>query len=413
MCVTLQIPLDIPEIRLLSTERTAAGGLLLKVESMRPTTPCRVCGRELTRHHGRDRAIRLRHLPILEQEVYIEIRPLRFQCRDCEGWPTTTQRLEWYDEHSPHTKGFDQWLLKRLINATVRDVSRRCGVGYAAVEGAVRRGLSTTVDWERFESLETLGIDEIALKKGHKDYVAVVSCRDVDGRINVLGVLPDRLKATVVEFFSGIPERLKASIERVCTDIHEGYLQAAREVLPEAEIVIDRFHVAKNYHHVVDQLRQQELRRLKTILPEATYDEFKGLMWVYRRHWWEADEGQQERLAHLFGYAPQLGEAYLLRHHLTLIFETAQTKAQALESLELWQQKVMASGLRCFDTLITTLKNGRDEITNYFNGRHSSGFVEGLNNKLKVIKRRCYGLFDPVSLFQRIQLDLEGEEAFI
>lgn len=412
MSVTLQIPLDIPEIRLLSTERTEQGELLLKVESLRRTTPCRLCGRELKHQQGLDRPIRLRHLPILEQAVYIEIRPRRFQCPDCAGKPTTTQRLSWYEENSPHTKAFDQWLLKMLINATVADASRRCRVGYDAVEGALARGVLTAVDWERFETLETLGIDEIALKKGHKHYVAVVSCRDADGQIAVLGVLPDRLKATVVAFLAAIPERLKATIEQVCTDIYDGYIQAAREVLPKAEIVIDRFHVAKHYHAGVDRLRKQEMRRLKEALPESTYDEFKGVMWVYRRHWWDLDDEQRRQLALLFVHSAALQEAYFLRHRLTLIFEAADTKAQALAYLELWQTKVVASGLRCFDAFMTTLGNWRDEICNYFNGRHSSGFVEGMNHKLKVIKRRCYGLLDPVRLFQRIQLDLEGEEAF-
>lgn len=413
MSVTLQIPLDIPEVRLLSTERTEKGELLLKVESLRRSTPCRICGRELKHSHGQDRPIRLRHLPILEQPVYLEIRPKRYQCQDCDGKPTTTQRLGWYEENSPHTQAFDQWLLKMLINATVSDVSRRCGVGYDAVDGALARGVSTSVDWEQFETLETLGIDEIALKKGHKHYVAVVSCRDADGRVSVLAVLPDRLKATVKGFFVSIPDRLKATIERVCTDIYDGYIQAAREVFPEAEVVIDRFHVAKNYNEGVDQLRKQEMRRLKAELPESGYDELKGLMWVYRRHWWDLDDEQRQRLAPLFMYSPVLQEAYFLRHRLTVIFEVSKTKAQALESLDVWQAKVAESGLRCFEAFLTTLGNWRDEICNYFNGRHSSGFVEGMNNKLKVIKRRCYGLFDPVRLFQRIQLDLDGEEAFV
>ena len=135
-------------------------------------------------------------------------------------------------------------------------------------------------------------------------------------------------------------------------------------------------------------------------------------MWVYRRHWWDINEEQRKQLAVLFSYSPALREAYVLRHRLTLIFEAADTKAQALAYLEDWQAHVVASGLRCFDAFMTTRGNWRDEICNDFNGRHSSGFVEGLNNKLNVIKRRCYGLLDPVRLFQRIQLDLEGEALF-
>jgi len=409
MPATLQIPLDIPDIRLLSTGRSEQGELIVQVESLKQTMACRRCGRELKRVHGLDRAIRLRHLPILEQPVVIEIKPKRFQCRDCEGWPTTTQRLDWYDENSPHTSAFDRWLLKMLIGSTVSDVSRRCGIGYDAVDGALRRGVSTVVDWVRFEHLETVGIDEIALKKGHKDYVAVISCRDPAGQLSILAVLPDRLKATVKAFLSGIPRRLKATVKRVCTDMYDGYIYAVREVLPDAQIVIDRFHVAKNYHAGVDKLRQQEQRRLKQALTEADYQPLKGVMWACRRHWWNLDEAQCESLLALFRHSPALQQAYVLRHQLTLIFEATLSKAQALEHLATWQQAVADSGLHCFDTFLTTLANWRDEIANYFNGRHSSGFVEGLNNKLKVIKRRCYGLLNPTRLFQRIQLDLHAE----
>ncbi|MEZ5589271.1 MAG: transposase family protein [Gammaproteobacteria bacterium] len=129
---------------------------MLKVESTKPSTPCRRCGQELTRQQGLDRPIRLRHLPILEQTVYLEIRPQQFQYRDCERWPAATQRLAWYEAHSPYTKALDRWLLKMLINATVADISRRCEVGYEAAEGALAQGVSTAVDWARFKTLETV-----------------------------------------------------------------------------------------------------------------------------------------------------------------------------------------------------------------------------------------------------------------
>ena len=74
--------------------------------------------------------------------------------------------------------------------------------------------------------------------------------------------------------------------------------------------------------------------------------------------------------------------------------------------------KVRASKLRCFDSFLTTLENWLDDIANYFIDRHTSGFVEGFNNKLKVIKRRCYGILNVTHLFQRIQLDLYGHSLF-
>jgi transposase len=104
--------------------------------------------------------------------------------------------------------------------------------------------------------------------------------------------------------------------------------------------------------------------------------------------------------------------AYELREKLTTIFETELTKQEATEKIQLWRQEVEASALSCFDSFLTTLDNHLDEITNYFINRYSSGFVEGLNNKVKVLKRRCYGIFNLGHFFQRLFLDLQGYSFF-
>lgn len=412
MTVTLELPLDIPDIRVLGTDLTATGAMVIKVESTLKTARCHRCGREIEHCHGYDRPVRLRHLPILERQVYLEIRPKRYRCPFCEGGPTSTQRCEWDEPNSPHTKAFERWVLRSLVNSTVLDVSRQLEVGKAAIEGIIDRWLATTVDWSRFSALETLGLDEIALTKGHDNLVTVVSTRDAAGQTAVLAVLPKRLKATVQAFLETIPAPLKATIQRVCTDRHEGYVNAVYAALPGVEVVADRFHVTKHYRDSADQLRQQELKRLQQCLPEADYEPLKGLLWPFRQDWWHLNEAKQSQLTYLFEQAPELQQAYSLRCVLTLIFEANLTKAQALEALNRWGTLVKDSGLHCFDRFLTTLDNWMDEITNYFNHRQSSGFVEGLNNKLKVLKRRCYGVDSAATLFQRLKLDLEGYRLF-
>jgi transposase len=109
-----------------------------------------------------------------------------------------------------------------------------------------------------------------------------------------------------------------------------------------------------------------------------------------------------KQVSHFLGYAPELKQAWLLRHELTTTFMKHQTKVEANQQLDAWKQKVLESGLSCFDKFLTLLETWQDSITNYFEDRHTSGFVEGLNNKLKVIKRRCYGLLD----VKRFQIDL-------
>jgi len=402
-----QIPLDLPDVEITSVRDGEKGELILEVKSTPTFTYCRYCQRKISAFHGHDRPVRLQHLPILERKVFIELRPKRYICRDCDGHPTTTQQPEWYSPNSPHTKALDQWLLKRLMNATVSDVSRCGQVSYDAVEGCIDRYVDKTLDWKSLAPFTTLGLDEIALRKGHRNFVCVVTALDAAGQVRVLAILPDRRKQTVLDFLLSIPTAFKEGIERVCSDMYDGFINAAREALPQADIVIDRFHVAKHYNKGVDDLRKATLKTLKQDLPKDTYDAFKGTIWAFRRHFWDLTEEQRERLVLLFAYAPDLRQAWLLRHELFLIYQARYTPDEAAADFDLWTQKVHASGLTCFDAFIQQLNTSRSGILAYFNGRYTSGFVEGLNNRLKVIKRRCFGLLDAGKLFQRIQIDLQ------
>jgi transposase len=114
----------------------------------------------------------------------------------------------------------------------------------------------------------------------------------------------------------------------------------------------------------------------------------------------------------LFECSPALRQAHRWREKLTAIFETKHTKESAAVAIRAWIKGVKRSGLDCFDKFLDTLEQWMDEITNYFISRLTSGWVEGLNNKIKVLKRRCYGLTNIPNFFRRLWLDLHGFEAF-
>jgi transposase len=412
----ISVPLDIPDVTVLSVNRNAQGDLVITVESTQVGTPCQHCGQPLTQRHGHDRWIELRHLSILGQCTYIRLRPQRYTCAHCHG-KTTTQTLAWYETKSPHTRAYDDYLMLQLINSTVEDVSRKATVGYDAVVGALARRIHSHVNWAEFTELGTLGIDEIALTKGRDNFVAIITSQQADGHVALLAVLADRKKETVRQFLETIPAHLRTTLHTVCTDMWDGYVNAVKEFAAAHDdvtlvVVIDRFHVATHYRDGVDQLRKRECRRLKEELPAAEYAEIEHVMWPLRKNHADLTPEERQRLRRLFGYAPALKLAYTLREELTAIFELPLTPVQAKRRLLKWCAKVRRSALTCFDTFLKTLTNWLDEIVNYFVARRSSGFVEGLNNKIKTLKRRCYGIVRVTTLFQRLYLDLEGYRRF-
>ena len=144
-----------------------------------------------------------------------------------------------------------------------------------------------------------------------------MSARLPDGHVAILGVLPNRKKETLVAFLRSIPAELQTTIQSVCTDLYEGYLQATEEVLPQVRRVIDRFHVAKLYRAAVDTFRKAELSRLKKALPSAQYQTLKGNLWAFRKASSDLSVEDRAVLDRLFALSPALKVAYALREQLS------------------------------------------------------------------------------------------------
>src|SRR5216683_3173775 len=330
--------LNLPGIIIVQVDIDEQENCLVKAESTKECTPCRLCGRTIHTPYGHGRALKIRHVSIFGRKTYIVICPPRYQCLDCEGKPTTTQQFSWHEPRSSHTKAYDESLLLLLVNSTVEDVSIKEDVGYESIMGIIDRYISTEVNWESIRRLEVIG---------------------------------DKVK-----------------------------------------IIIDRFHVAKLYRKGVDTLRKAEMKRLKNTLVKEEYAKLKNVMWILRKDTKNLLDEELDVLQLLFMHSPLLETAYKLSKELTYIFNEDRQRSRAKRNIHAWINRVKQSGLGCLNTFLSTLEERMEEILNYFIHRQTSGFVEGLNNKIKVIKRRCYGILNPDHLFQRILLDLSGYSLF-
>jgi transposase len=118
-------------------------------------------------------------------------------------------------------------------------------------------------------------------------------------------------------------------------------------------------------------------------------------------------------LNNLFSHSPELARAYKLAIKLTQLLNTHMDREEALIKIHAWIKEVRQSKLTCFNKFIKTLLKYKQQVVNYFIDRNSSGFVEGLNNKVKVLKRRCYGIFTLKHFFQRLHLDISGYDILL
>ena len=198
----------------------------------------------------------------------------------CDDHPLSSERYDWVERRYKITKGFDRYINRQLIHSRDEDVAKKEKVSYEIIESAPQRCVKKDVDWMNYTELTTLGIDETALRKDHNEYVVIVSAKNKKGDLSVIAVLPNRLKETIKAFLESIPERLRKTVNSVCTDMCDGFVQSACGSFGERIVVIDRYHVSKLYREPLDQLHISEMKRLKSILPHEEYTKLDNMMWI-------------------------------------------------------------------------------------------------------------------------------------
>jgi len=402
--------LELDDVKVLSY-KIKNRAFYIEVESTKSEIPCKKCGK-LTKSKGVGKEIQLRHMAVLGKASYITIKPKRGICENCDDHPTTTQVLNWYEPNSRQTIYFEDHLLFSLINSTVSDVSLKEDVGYDAVDGILSRRVANKINWKTVKCIGLLGIDEISLRKGRQDFMTIITSRSND-KTQILAVIKGREKSTIKGFLSAIPKKLRKTTVGICTDMYDGYVNAAHEIFgKDIPVIVDRFHVAKLYRKSLVTLRKNELARLKKTLPKEKYQLLKTAIAILKRNKEFVTQEEKKILQPLFKHSPALKAAHKLCCQLTGIYNSKVGTRRANSKINAWLLLVEQSELSCFNTFGKTLKKYQTEIVAYFKGRNTSGFVEGFNNKVKVLKRRCYGIFDENSLFRRLYLDCYGYAQF-
>lgn len=213
------LSLDIDSLKITSQTLDSKGNIIFNVVSTKSGTPCHKCGKLAAKMSGYGETIMVQHLSILDTPVYLRITKVRYECAFCEDHPRTSEQYDWCARKSKTTKALDNYINRCVINSTIEDVAKKIGISCEIVKSSLNRCVSTTVEWSQYTDLETLGIDEIALKKGYDEYVVIISAKDKLGKLSVLAALPNRLKATVKAFLESIPEHLKKTVKAICTDM--------------------------------------------------------------------------------------------------------------------------------------------------------------------------------------------------
>ena len=226
--------------------------------------------------------------------------------------------------------------------------------------------------------------DEISLHRGHGKFVLVISAPEIG---LVLDVLSDRSKETLEKWLDERGKEWCAVIQVACSDMWDAYQEVAAKKLPNAIRTVDRFHVMKNLNEALTKAR----RAIQKDADEHTKEVLKGCRWLLVKNKENLKAEELQKLQSMLAASPELKACYEFKESFRNLFNQNLDYQGAEERLLEWVARVEASQFKSLQVFVKTLRNWWQQILNYFVGRHTNGFAEGVNLKIKMLNRRGYG----------------------
>lgn len=342
---------------------------------------CSECGEAAPRER---RIIKIvRDLPISGKCVYLSCEMYNVKCSKCGE---RREKLDFIDRCSRLTVRLETYIFELVSMSTVKDVADKFSMSWNTVKNIDKKYLEVKFKDINYGNLKRISIDEIANKKGH-DYLSVVLDLDT-GRVIWVG--EGRKEEDIDKFFQTLTEEQKNNIEAVSIDMWPAYINSAKKNCSNADIVFDRFHVVKKFGEVITKLRSAEYRKAED---EESKDVLKGTKWLLLRNRSNLKFDAKKELKQLLELNENLATAYILKEKLATVWKY-KSERWAKKAIDEWITIAEESGIRGIKAFVKMLKRHEYGILNHCKHPISNGKIEGTNNKIKVLKRRCYGFHD-------------------
>jgi transposase len=330
--------------------------------------------------------------------VLLEYAPRRVYCTRCGG--VRVEEVPWAAHGSNFSYEFEE-LVAYLAQVTDKTrVTELMGIAWPTVGAIVERVVQRKRSPDRLDGLRCIGVDEFSYRKRH-NYLTVIVDHD---RQRVVWTAEGKSAATLTTFFDELGPQRSARIRCVTMDLSAAFIKAVEECAPQAQIVFDRFHVQRLASDALDEVRRQQVRDLRDT-PEG-----KVLLrsrYALLKNPWNLHALEAGRLSQVQRANAPLYRAYLLKETLAKALDYRQS-ARAERALIQWIAWARRSRLKPFVRIARTVRRHFDGILAYVRERLSNGFLEGINNRIRMIAHRAYGFHSHHALSAMIFLCCSG-----
>ncbi len=372
--------------------------LLIVLENQSEIANCPHCKKNTDKIH-QSHWYRVRDLPWSNFKIFLQINRRQFRCRNCRK--VFSEELSFVKKRRTYTKRLAAKVVKEVLETDIVNTAKRNGLTPAEIETLLKEAEEDFLT-EKPKDLKKLGIDEITHLKGGKNYAAVLV--DLEKR-KPIAFLEKRNKEVIAEYLIGLGSEILSQIEEVSIDLWKPYHSIVEELMPNAKVVADRFHVMKQVNEELDQRRRTDKKQAEKLKNKKErkrkIDGLKHSKYPLLKNQEDLEEEEKKKLKEVVKVAPELMRMYEIKEELRKIFESEITADEALWKFLEW----LESAYKYFPKSCQTIRRWLEAILGYFDHRTTQGVVEGINQKIKLIKRRAFGFMNFNNFRRRMLLN--------
>lgn len=328
----------------------------------------------------------MRDLSCGDARIYLEIELRRAHCKQCCA--VKQEKLVWLADNPCYTKRFAYHVGRRCRSSTIKEVARECHLDWDTVKELEKQYMREQLKRVGLPRPKVIGIDEVSLRKGHT-YRVVVS--DLERRRPVWFGGEDRSEQSMDKFYEFLGKKATNRVRLAVMDMWKPFRASTRRHAREAAILFDKFHVLRHLSEALDKVRKQAYARL-----DGSKRRFiKGQKYALLSHPQNLSGDARANLRLLLKANKRLNTAYLLKESFAQLWDYTR-EPWARKFFENWRAQLKWQRLKPFEKFAGMIERHWDGIAAYCKPENkvALGFVEGLNNKIRVIQRRAYGLRD-------------------
>lgn len=321
-----------------------------------------------------------------DARIYLEVEVRRVQCKGCGK--VKREKFPWLANNPFYTKRFSYYVGRKCRAMSLQDVAKELKLDWHTVKSLEKEYMQEQLRRNPVAAPRAIGIDEVSLRKGHT-YRIVVS--DLERVRPIWFGGEDRSEASMDMFYEWLgPKKIK-KIQLAVMDMWKAFAKSTRANAPGAAILYDKFHVLRHLGEALDKVRKMEYSRLSG--KDRAY--IKGQKYTLLSNRENLTIDGRMALRKLLKANKRLNTAYLLKESFGQLW-SYQTEGWARRFFDNWKQSLKWQRLQPYEKFAKMIERHWDGIAAYSRPENkvSLGFVEGLNNKIRVIQRRAYGLRD-------------------